>query len=45
MTGSLYCNSGKAEQGAEGKVGKIRDFPGDQDEGHHCHFRGVEQQF
>jgi hypothetical protein len=45
MAGGLHCNFGKAEQGAETKVGRLGDCPEVQDEGHHCHIEEQEQQF
>jgi hypothetical protein len=34
----------KAKQGAEGKIGRIGDFPENEDQGHHCHIGFQEQQ-
>jgi hypothetical protein len=39
-TGSLYCSFGKAEQGSEGKAGRIGDCAEDQDKGKQCTSRG-----
>jgi hypothetical protein len=45
MTGGLYCNFEKAEQGVEETVGRTGDCPKDQDQGHYCHTGEKEQQY